>query len=804
MQFFSLMLLMHASFLCIHGVAQPLCSGTYSGIVVDEHGQPIVGAAIVLFPTQQGQTSDAMGQFNFTGLCRKLYTVKVQFLGYKEESFELRVNTVDARIVLQELVTQLDEVVIRHHDAAHTESATNFTEMDEKQLAEAAGKSLGEAMREMSGVSTLQTGPGIFKPVIHGVHSQRILILNNGIRQEGQQWGAEHAPEIDPSVAANVVVIKDASAIKYGGDALGGTVIVNPAELPVAPGINGSINSIFQTNGRSATLSGMVEGGLARHEGWGWRLQSSAKRAGDFNTAAYNLTNTGIRELNFSAAVGYHKVKAGFDLYFSRFGTEIGILKGTAVGNLDDLVAAMERPEPLYTSSFSYAISEPRQQVSHNLIKLNGHLTTSRGEWRVQYGFQNNNRQEFDKRIGQLSKLPAMDLRLNTHTIDAEWENLHHGEATFTFGINTILQDNENVPGTQRIPFIPNYLNVSAGVFGVTKIQLDSWTLDAGLRYDYRHYDVKGYDFKNELYSSSFNFANLSGTIGATWNISTTQMLRFNGSSAWRPPHVAELYSLGTHQSAASIEYGLLLNDATNEVMDLDDVNFNPEQAFKFVTTYSFNRLPWALEVSPYANFILNYTYLRPTGLTRNSRGVYPYLRNTQTDALFIGADVTANWQATRSIRASATASLLHASDVKANDYLVFIPSNRYNFTLRYEKPAVGGLRNLYAESKLYFVTRQSRAPRVVTVSKLREAQRAGVNPFEEDDSNFDFMEAPAGYILLDFAVGFSLRADKVQYDFRLASENLTNELYREYTNRFRYYADDRGRNITVSIRCIF
>ncbi|MFM9075334.1 MAG: TonB-dependent receptor, partial [Bacteroidota bacterium] len=69
-------------------------------------------------------------------------------------------------------------------------------------------------------------------PVIHGVHSQRILILNHGVRQEGQQWGAEHAPEIDPLIASDIQVIKDASAIRYGVDAIGGVVVVNPPALP--------------------------------------------------------------------------------------------------------------------------------------------------------------------------------------------------------------------------------------------------------------------------------------------------------------------------------------------------------------------------------------------------------------------------------------------------------------------------------------------------------------------------------------------------------------------------------------------
>jgi iron complex outermembrane receptor protein len=261
---------------------------------------------------------------------------------------------------------------------------------------------------------------------------------------------------------------------------------------------------------------------------------------------------------------------------------------------------------------------------------------------------------------------------------------------------------------------------------------------------------------------------------------------------------------LGTHQSAASIEYGLLLNDSTNEIMQIEDVDFAPEQAIKFVTTYGIRLLHWGLEVIPYVNYIRNYTYLRPEGLTRNSRGVYPYLRNAQTDALFLGADITAHWQPIRSLKASATASLLNAADVRSDDYLVFIPANRYNLTLRYEVPVLKHVRNIYLESKVNYVARQSRAPRVVTVREIRIDQAAGINPFKDDDSNFDFMAAPDGYILYDVAVGFSLRARKAQYDFRLASENTTNELYREYTNRFRYFADERGRNIMLSLKCIF
>ena len=101
-------------------------------------------------------------------------------------------------------------------------------------------------------------------------------------------------------------------------------------------------------------------------------------------------------------------------------------------------------------------------------------------------------------------------------------------------------------------------------------------------------------------------------------------------------------------------------------------------------------------------------------------------------------------------------------------------------------------------------MSRQSRAPRVVTVEEINDAHEQGKDPFENDDSNFDFMEAPPGYFLWNVAAGVSVKGEKTQYDFRLGSDNLLNTTYREYTNRFRYYADDLGRNFIISVKCIF
>ena len=791
--------------LCFYSYTQgqEKCVRTFSGQVLDENNLPLVGVSVV-FQTGRNMITDNEGKFHFDNLCTETYQVSIHYLGYKKLDLTIMIQRDVIQIIrLQPELKTLDMVTIKDKPA-HVEETQTYVTLTEKQLAETAGKSLGETLKEIPGVNSIQSGPGIFKPVIHGVHSQRVLILNYGIRQEGQQWGAEHAPEIDPFIASNIVVIKDASAIKYGTDALGGVVVVNPPELPEKAGLGGSLNSVLQSNGRSGTLSGMLEGGIKEKDGWGWRLQGTAKRSGDFNTPGYVLTNTGIKELDFSAATGYHDKRQGAEIFFSHFQSELGILKGTAIGNLADLDSAMKRPKPQYTTGFSYSIGEPHQEVNHNLLKINGHVTTDKGEWKLQYGFQTDKRKEFDLRLGEnLTKTPQLDLQLNTHTLEGEWASTPDKKISGSTGITAMLQDNNNVYGTKRVPFIPNFNNTSGGVFGIVKMDLDRWKLDVGVRYDYRYYHVAGYNSSNIFYTSDLSFQNVSGTVGASVDLNDHHKINSSISMAWRPPSVAELYSTGTHQSAAAIEYGLLVRDSS-KILALKSVDFKNEQAAKWVVTHSYTTDRFQLETTVYANYIFNYIYLQPRGITKNIRGAYPYFRYTQTDALFVGADLLGTWHVSSHWKVIPKMSLIRASDETNHDYLVFIPTNKYDVTVRYEEPARLALKNFFVETKWKYTDRQHRAPRVITPDRFREAEFNNEDPLDGSNANFDFMAPPEGYWLLNVAAGFSVPAKKIRYDFRIAGENLLNTTYREYTNRFRYYANELGTNITLSVKCIF
>jgi len=783
--------------------AQVACRLTLSGQVIDSSGEGLPGASVRVIGTNHQQATDERGNYYITGICAGSYDLEVRFVGYVTQVIPVKLKRDSQYNFRLQVEKQLLNEVVVQEQLEHIETTQSTAVLSGKALQDVQGKTLGEVMKEMAGVSSIQTGPAIFKPVIHGVHSQRILILNNGIRQEGQQWGAEHAPEIDPFIASNIVVIKDASAIKYGTDALGGVVVVNPADLPATPGLGGFVHMLGSSNGRSGTVAGMLEGGLSQ-KGWGWRVQGTGKRSGDFRAADYNLTNTGFREVNFSASAGYHEDKKGFEVFYSLFNTTIGILRGSAVASSEDLALALEREPPQFTESFSYQINEPRQEVTHHLFKLNGHLVKGKNDFRFQYGFQYNDRKEFDLRRGALRVIPALGFRLFTHTLDAEVERAQGEYFNTCIGFNLMVQDNNKIDGTQTIPFIPNLSNLSGGAFWIERFKKGRWELESGLRYDYRFYNIVGFDFGNDIYRDEIAFNNLSGTLGGKVALAEHSSINMSIGTTWRPPNVAELYSLGTHQSAAAIEYGLLLDETTSEVKKLDDVNFANEQAVKWVSTYALSKSVFHAEVSGYVNYIFNYIYLKPRGVTETLRGIFPYFRYTQTDASFVGADISLKYQGIKNIELSSKISLLQAKDETLDDYLIWIPTNRVDFTTRYSQPGKGQWRNWYAELKVRYHARQNRAPRVVTVREINEAKEQGIDLFLNDNRNFDFVSPPTAYALLNVSVGTSLHVRNSQLDFRIGVDNALNTAYREYTNRLRYFADELGRNVTASVKFTF
>jgi iron complex outermembrane recepter protein len=243
------------------------CNYELYGVVNDISGQELQSATIYIPSHNLSAGSNKKGEFTIPKLCAGKYVVHISYIGYKESIVEVNIPISSALLVmLEDASVFLDDVKIEGSKSEVSIQSRSILTDREFDLVQ--GRSLGESLKKLPGISALQTGPAIFKPVIHGLHSQRILILNNGIRQEGQQWGPEHAPEIDPFIANEIQVVKGAEAIRYGADAMGGVIIIDTPPLHQTDGLGGEINLMGMSNSRMGVVSAMLEGDFQGSDTW--------------------------------------------------------------------------------------------------------------------------------------------------------------------------------------------------------------------------------------------------------------------------------------------------------------------------------------------------------------------------------------------------------------------------------------------------------------------------------------------------------------------------------------------------------
>ncbi|WP_310589095.1 TonB-dependent receptor [Fibrella forsythiae] len=758
---------------------QPVCLCFVKGQVFDrETHQPIPGATILIKETGQGMTTNTVGQYRIDRLCEGTYTLVARIVGYREvqQTLTLKHDVAEASrdVLLSEDVHHLQNVTVT---AQKTDALTSQSVMalQGRTLDQTRGLTLGDALRNVPGVTTLQTGSSVVKPVIHGMHSSRVLILNNGIRQEGQQWGSEHGPEIDPFVATRLSVIKGAAGVRYGSDAIGGVILVEPALLPTAGKLHGQLNLAGFSNGQQGVVSAQTEGSVGRQLAsgaarFGWRVQGTVKTGGNMKTPTYFLDNTGVRERNGSAAFIYRGERWHSEVFYSRFSSEIGIFSGSHIGSLTDLQQVLDSGEPLVKSGFSYAIGRPSQAIVHDLLKWRTAYTAMTGaNWHLTLARQTDDRMEYDLHLPRNDSLaslnrPELRFQLTTYSAELIRESQTRTNRSSTMGVSGLYQYNIM---TGR-PLIPNFQLATLGTFWIGKERRGSWEYELGMRIDWRHLQI--FRYVNRVYDSpTFIYASPSGTLGATHYHNDHWITRLNLGTAWRPPNISELFSDGVHHGAAAYEQG--------------DAGLRPETniSLNLATEWRSDRVQ--AEVELYYNHIQNYIYLRPQSepiLT--VRGAFPYFKYTQTNAIYTGIDATVDLKLGVRWNWTTKPSYLYVQDMKVNQPIVMIPPNRWDNSLRYtlvQPNKAGRWREPYISVGNLLVARQNRVP-----------------------VNSDFAPPPPAYSLWTAAVGSTMAvSDKQSIDISLTATNLFDIQYRDYLNRFRYYANDMGRNVAIRLK---
>lgn len=762
-----------------NGAAQD-CHLALHGRVTDaDSHEPLAFVSIFLKETGRGAFTDEQGRYVLANLCPGAFTVVLSHLEcvHFEQVVKLDESSVfDFALVHKDL--QLGEVVV-HEKAVELKKAQASSTVHEVDLLANQAKNLGETLKNLPGVTLLQTGATISKPVIQGLHSSRIVILTNGVPLEGQQWGSEHAPEIDPFSAGKITVVKGAAGVRYGAGAMGGVVVVEPPPLRDSTGLGGWLAVGGFSNGRSANASGALDFRL-KNRAWplAGRIQSTWKRAGNLRAPDYFLGNTGLAELDFSAALGLKKGSWTWEFVGSRFAQKTGILRASHIGNTTDLALALASDSIRNNvDEFSFEIDRPNQNVGHNLLKIKGlHRISSLWKSSFQYAFQFNRRQEFDRTRTSQSSRPSIQFDIFTNSLDLNLAHFPIKHWTGEAGFQAVSQQNQVYRGA----LLPDFWSLNGAVWAVERWRRYPSPLEyeVGVRYDYRWQNVQRAAVFKDTLDEILRFKNASATGGIIWRFSKNGSLTANSGLAWRPPHVNELYAAGVHHGAATFEQGrpdLKPERAWNSNLALE---WAKNDRFRLSSTAFFNRIGDYIFLRPEKEFVLTV------------RGAFPKYSYQQTDAALFGGDLAIEMGLPGGFSFDSKASFLRGfrtgdsavvSEKRPRDWLPLMPADRFQNGLKWSFSDGKRFKNGFARLSATSVLRQTRF-----------------------DETLEFKAPPPAFTTVGLDAGAAFFIRKRKLDIGLSVSNLGNLNYREYLDFFRFYADSPGLNVGLRAKMTF
>lgn len=759
-------------------------------IMDDDTREPLAFASVFVQEADKGAVSDENGYFIVSDLCEgATYTVTVKHV---ECDHETRVVRLTENTLLEFYLhhSQVLKEVIVAEKAVAAAPAQAAVSVSGNELAAAQGLSLGETLKKLPGVTLLNTGATIAKPVIQGLHSNRIAIIANNVALEGQQWGAEHAPEIDPFTADRISVVKGAAGVRYGVGAMAGAIVLEPAELRREAGVGGWLSLGGFSNGLGGVASGALDWHLPGRS-LTFRLQGTAKRSGTLRAPDYWLGNTAASEFDFSALADWKSGRWTHRVSASRFTQRLGVLRAAHTGNLTDLRRAIESDVPLQNAdSFTYRIDRPYQSVQHQLLQYKTGVRLSE-KWKLsgQYSFQYNYRREYDvvRKTGSAAEKPQISFRLWSNTLDVALEHfpIQHWEGGI--GIQGIQQLNY----VGRGGYIPDFQTYGGSVWALERWRRypHPWEYEIGARFDYRRSDVSYAEGTflppGTARDTSVHFSNASATGGIIFHFAKYGRVALHSGYAWRPPHVYELFARGVHFSSATYEEG--------------NRRMRPEKAWNSNLSLEWQAPRLSATLTFFRNAVQDFIYLNPgADSVLTVRGAFPVYRYRQDNAVLQGIDAGASWQVFSAWSVEGRASVLRAfrrvddpgSGKQRKEWLPLMPADRFQYGLKWQrahgKEQAG---ETYVRLLATTVLCQTRlpaegllkaAPDAFTVFSLEAAHTFRLG--------YKTKNHPAGQTL---EVGLNI-------------QNMTNLRYREYLNFFRFFADEPGVNVGIRARWRF
>lgn len=671
MQRVALSILMLAS-LAISTMSLAQNSLKLNGLVTDSNGNPIGGAHIFILETKQGATTNSKGQFSIGIKQQGTYQVNISYLGYKcihGCSIEIKSASGTRHFVLEPENIDLTEVtVIGNKNKGNWKELSAATEHADKNLiAKNMGSSLMKSIESLPGISSMEVGQGFSKPVIRGLGFNRVAVSENGIKMEGQQWGADHGLEIDQFGVESVEVIKGPASLALGSDAVSGAIIVNPIAIPPTNTVETSVTTIAKSANELLGLSAMtklratstfVYARFTLTQFGDYKVPTDSFFFNRYRLPIYNgrLKNTAGTENNIYLTSGTIKEWGKIAFSISNVRSKVGFFAGSH---------GIPSTNKLLPDGNSRNIGLPFQEVNHLKLSINGNYFSRIGKITFDIGYQNNHREEhslfhthYPTQIAPETN-PNLELLFKLQTLSASVATTTQIKSIKTnYGISGQFQNN-SIGGYTFL--LPEFTKYSTGAFIVVAKDLGrKTTINAGARYDLGSIAISEFisPYNGNRRAPNFTgiYHDVSWGAGITVKPNDAFSIKANMGKSFRMPSANELSANGIHHGSFRYEVG--------------NTSITSEYAYQADLGIQFTSNRVELGVSPFVSYFPNFIFLNPTGSYNHPDGteiaeadagqVYQYL---QSEALRYGSEVNIKLQIAKSIVFRANAEMVYATD---------------------------------------------------------------------------------------------------------------------------------------------
>jgi len=458
------------------------------------------------------------------------------------------------------------------------EFAQSIEVLRDEELERKKTNSIGETVKHELGVNSTYFAPGASRPIIRGLGSNRVRVLENGIDSlDASSPSEDHPVSIEPYFAEQIEILRGPATLRYGPGAIGGVVnVINkripqnlkagPFELKAAAEhatVSEGETFALELNGASNSFAWHLDGVTRDTEDYdidGFANDDEPEDRGTLSNSDVESDSYGIGAsfINEKGLIGFSV--SGFDSDFGVPGAEEGDIRLDVDQQRFDFQAELYNP---FGSIESISLRGAYNDYEHDEIEESGEVATT---------FEN---EELEARLELI------------HSISDQWKT--------AFGVQ---YNDREFSAVGEEAFVQPIDEERYGIFAVTHFHNENWDLEGGIRFDRDEFEPENGDDED--------FSVFSVSLGAQRKLANDMQFNVFVARSERAPQEVALYADGPHLATLTFETGST---------DLDE-----ETSYNIEFGLEQNKGSHSWAVNAYYNRIDDFIYL--AGVDDNGDGI--------------------------------------------------------------------------------------------------------------------------------------------------------------------------------------